>query len=147
MEKEPKNPLAKKLVAWAEEMLMLAENIEERKTTALNPELQPIIKAIFDLNQRIDDLENRVDKIDRRRSLPDPESEVKPVEVFYKEPEEESDESLSTKDHYMMLIRKALERHGGNRKLAAEELGMSERTLYRHLPPEYRKPWKRSKED
>ena len=27
----------------------------------------------------------------------------------------------------------------GNRKLADEELGMSERTLYRKLPPEYRK--------
>ena len=37
------------------------------------------------------------------------------------------------------MIRKALEKHHGNRKLAAEELGMSERTLYRKLPPEYRK--------
>ena len=36
------------------------------------------------------------------------------------------------------LIRKALERHDGNRKKAAEELGISERTLYRKLPPEYR---------
>ncbi|MGM9741535.1 MAG: sigma-54 interaction domain-containing protein [Candidatus Cryptobacteroides sp.] len=36
------------------------------------------------------------------------------------------------------MIRKALERHNGNRKKAAEELGISERTLYRKLPPEYR---------
>ena len=28
---------------------------------------------------------------------------------------------------------KALEKHGGNRKLAAEEVGISERTLYRWL--------------
>jgi transcriptional regulator with PAS, ATPase and Fis domain len=37
------------------------------------------------------------------------------------------------------MIRQALEKHRGNRKLAAEELGMSERTLYRKLPDEYRK--------
>ncbi len=36
------------------------------------------------------------------------------------------------------LIRKALEKYNGNRKKAAEELGISERTLYRKLPPEYR---------
>ena len=36
------------------------------------------------------------------------------------------------------LIRKALEKHNGNRKKAAEELGISERTLYRKLPPEFR---------
>ena len=36
------------------------------------------------------------------------------------------------------MIRKALDRHNGNRKKAAEELGISERTLYRKLPPEYR---------
>lgn len=36
------------------------------------------------------------------------------------------------------LIRKALDKYNGNRKKAAEELGISERTLYRKLPPEYR---------
>lgn len=43
------------------------------------------------------------------------------------------------------LIRKALERHNGNRKKAAEELGISERTLYRKLPPEYRNAKKTGK--
>lgn len=36
------------------------------------------------------------------------------------------------------LIRKALEKHNGNRKKAAEELGISERTLYRKLPEEFK---------
>ncbi len=40
---------------------------------------------------------------------------------------------LSIKDKNLELIQKALERHGGNRKLAAGELGISERTLYRKL--------------
>ena len=33
-------------------------------------------------------------------------------------------------------IRRALEKHHGNRKLAAAELGISERTLYRRLSKE-----------
>ena len=37
------------------------------------------------------------------------------------------------------LIRRALDKHHGNRKLAAQELGMSERTLYRKMPQDYRK--------
>ncbi len=37
------------------------------------------------------------------------------------------------------LILKALEKHNGNRKLAAEELGISERTLYRKLSKSNRK--------
>jgi transcriptional regulator with PAS, ATPase and Fis domain len=31
------------------------------------------------------------------------------------------------------MIKKALERHGGKRKYAAAELGISERTLYRKI--------------
>lgn len=51
----------------------------------------------------------------------------------------EAQESLSIKGASDDLIRKALEKHNGNRKKAAEELGISERTLYRKMPPEYRK--------
>ena len=47
-------------------------------------------------------------------------------------------ESLSVKKSQEELIRRALEKHDGNRKLAALELGMSERSLYRKLPPEYK---------
>ena len=36
-------------------------------------------------------------------------------------------------NHEKNLIKKSLERHKGKRKLAAEELGISERTLYRKI--------------
>ena len=113
-------------------------------------DLQPIVKAIFDLNQRIDDLEARVD----RRSLPAPAVAAQEAEwqgqdftaptgrVVESGPVEQPEPeppTLSVKEQEAELIRKALEKHGGNRKLAAEELGMSERTLYRKLPHEYRK--------
>ncbi len=51
----------------------------------------------------------------------------------------EPDASLSIRGANEDLIRKALEKHNGNRKKAAEELGISERTLYRKLPEEYKK--------
>ena len=47
--------------------------------------------------------------------------------------EEEIKETLSLHDKELELIKKSLERHKGKRKLAAEELGISERTLYRKI--------------
>ena len=120
--------------------------------SGLNVDLQPIVKAIFDLNQRIDDLEAIVN----RRQLPPPPPPRREEEAEWQgaeftaptgrnvdmDPDEQpqaEDAGLSWKHTQDDLIRKALEKHGGNRKLAAEELGMSERTLYRKLPAEYRK--------
>ncbi len=42
-------------------------------------------------------------------------------------------ESLSIQEKELELIKKSLEKHSGKRKLAAEELGISERTLYRKI--------------
>jgi|TARA_R110000737_G_scaffold21067_1_gene39434 transcriptional regulator with PAS, ATPase and Fis domain len=49
------------------------------------------------------------------------------------ETHEEVEESLSLEDREKELIKKALEKHRGKRKYAAEELGISERTLYRKI--------------
>lgn len=46
---------------------------------------------------------------------------------------EEIEESLSLVEKESDLIRKALKKHKGKRKLAARELGISERTLYRKI--------------
>ncbi|MEO6524745.1 MAG: sigma-54 dependent transcriptional regulator [Mucilaginibacter sp.] len=46
---------------------------------------------------------------------------------------EEVEESLSLIEKESDLIRKALKKHRGKRKLAAQELGISERTLYRKI--------------
>ncbi len=63
---------------------------------------------------------------------------VKPA--IYEEPDtedyelhEEVQESLSLEDRERELIQKALDKHRGRRKYAAEELGISERTLYRKI--------------
>ena len=116
-------------------------------------ERQAIFKAIFDLKQEVDALKARLD----RRELPPPppiapqreEAEWqgeedypahKPIlHVHTSDVPEETEHTLSVRRSEEELIRQALEKHHGNRKKAAEELGMSERSLYRKLPAEYRK--------
>lgn len=46
---------------------------------------------------------------------------------------EEVEESLSLTEKESDLIKKALKKHKGKRKAAAQELGISERTLYRKI--------------
>ena len=103
-------------------------------------ERQAIFKAIFDLKQEVDALKARLD----RRELPaPPHTEPAVEEAEWQEQaefqEQEEEGSLSVRRNEEDLIRQALEKYHGNRKKAAEELGMSERTLYRKLPPEYRR--------
>jgi transcriptional regulator with PAS, ATPase and Fis domain len=47
--------------------------------------------------------------------------------------EEFVEESLSLEDKEVELIKKALDKHNGKRKYAAQDLGISERTLYRKI--------------
>ena len=70
-----------------------------------------------------------------------PQQATAEVEVIH-EPQEdkyhfaeeiEEEETLSLQDKELELIKKSLERHNGKRKLAAAELGISERTLYRKI--------------
>ena len=54
----------------------------------------------------------------------------------FDEPIQESEvieESLSLQDKEIDLIKRALEKHNGKRKNAAQDLGISERTLYRKI--------------
>ncbi len=45
----------------------------------------------------------------------------------------EEEEVLKLEQKEIELIKKSLERHKGKRKAAADELGISERTLYRKI--------------
>lgn len=57
--------------------------------------------------------------------------QISPTYDYAEEVEEE--ESLSIQDNELELIKRSLEKHDGKRKAAAEELGISERTLYRKI--------------
>ena len=100
-----------------------------------------IFKILYQLRQDIDELKARVDQMppeDRRDedaplgklliSAEDVHSSTLP-----QEPAAPVHEAVSIQDVSAELIRKSLERHGGRRKPAADELGISERTLYRKI--------------
>ena len=129
---------------------MLYEGPQTQGSAFNQDERQAIFKAIFDLKQEVDALKARID----RRELPAPPQPAMQEEaewqgdgefddsapiVHVQTMQEPQDHSLSVRRTEEDLIRQALQKHHGNRKKAAEELGMSERTLYRKLPPEYRK--------
>jgi len=75
-----------------------------------------------------------------QRLLPTVQPKTEPVPNYSVEVQtedfelhEEVQESLSLEDREKELIQKALDKHRGRRKHAAEELGISERTLYRKI--------------
>ena len=98
---------------------------------------QMIVKALLDLKQEVD----RLKSIVASNAIKQAEPQIQePEEVEWQEPEhkEEPQEvrTLSIQEIEKENIARALEKFGGNRKLAAEALGISERTLYRRLKNE-----------
>ncbi|MGP1622050.1 MAG: sigma-54 interaction domain-containing protein [Candidatus Cryptobacteroides sp.] len=113
---------------------------------------QMFIKAILELKQDVEKLKSYVysgnnvhsylpqsNKRDTHESLEaewqeseEPVNTVERGEAII-DKNENKEENLSLQKAGIDLMRKALEKNGGNRKLAAAELGISERTLYRRL--------------
>ncbi len=66
-------------------------------------------------------------------SIPEHVSQDNIEDKYHFAEEIQEEETLSLQDKELELIKKSLERHNGKRKLAAAELGISERTLYRKI--------------
>ena len=122
-------------------------------------EREIMYKILFDMRNDINDLkkltmdfiqndDNSIDSEDRKKLIQkiyNPPENENQVEVVHIEnnygPSEnyefaetiDADESLSIQEKEIELIKKSLERNKGKRKLAAKELGISERTLYRKI--------------
>ena len=114
-------------------------------------EREAIIRTLFQLKQEVDYLKEVIEKAGLGRvgaatiAPPvqnDEEDQWQPQVPSYDEPEEqdpedqvldETPEQMSIKEASFELIEKVLRKHGGNRKAAAAELKISERTLYRKL--------------
>ena len=105
-------------------------------------EREAIIRMLLQLKQEVDYLKDVMEKAGLTRSsapaLPPPEVALPEMVELNEDPEEqdfqEQDfEDLSIKAASLDLIEKVLHKHGGNRKAASVELGISERTLYRKI--------------
>jgi len=112
---------------------------------------EAIIRALYQLRQDVDYLKSVVlgggasvgaaaADLQQTKSITAPDIHGRVVDREDMEaPEEqiieaqENDDPLSIEKSNMSLIERALKKHNGNRKLAAQELGISERSLYRKL--------------
>ena len=120
-----------------------------RGETMSDSDRQMFIKAILDLKREVDDLKARVngavheDPVVLNSHVMAEEAEWQgqgaPVsseeigKVVDINVQDNQSDDLSIKKSNLENIVKALEKHHGNRKLAAREVGLSERTLYRKI--------------
>jgi transcriptional regulator with PAS, ATPase and Fis domain len=102
----------------------LVLDLMENKDVSLSDDHARIIQNLYDGNMR-DVVPNEPVKKSFHLQHIDKEN--------IQDTEEVVEESLSLEDKEIELIEKALEKHKGKRKYAAEELGISERTLYRKI--------------
>ena len=93
------------------------------------------VKALLDLKQEVDALRDRTERLEAgSRGLPSGNDFPGTPEQGAEEAEwQEQTEDLSIRKASDDLIEKALEKHGGNIREAAAELGISERTVYRKI--------------
>ncbi|MDR0295745.1 MAG: sigma-54 dependent transcriptional regulator [Prevotellaceae bacterium] len=110
------------------------------KDQAMSSEREILYNILFELRNDINTLKQVVHEISQERSIkPATVSINQPVNVSHSldtditDTEEIKEENLSIEEHEKSLIKMALSKNNGNRKLAAEELGISTRTLYRKL--------------
>ncbi|MDG2350465.1 MAG: sigma-54 dependent transcriptional regulator [Flavobacteriaceae bacterium] len=110
------------------------ELMQKGNTQDVQKDNQSLIQKIYREENESDDTKDDLEVL----SLP--EKNTQNVEIIENNPDKyhfaeeiQEEETLSLHDKELELIKKSLERHHGKRKLAASELGISERTLYRKI--------------
>ena len=119
-------------------------------------EREILYKILFELRSNVNDMRREMSTLKKQiedvqtpaqQTAPLPATQLTPIQPIqpiqpmgttledavaeeYIEPEQES---LNLNDLGRQMLEKALQRNGGNRKKAAAELGISDRTLYRRL--------------
>jgi transcriptional regulator with PAS, ATPase and Fis domain len=104
-------------------------------------DLKRLVAEIMDKRSGTDIREEHAGMIDKLYQSAEHEQAVPPQTLHITPPESQDiqdteeiiEESLSLEKKEIELIKKALDKHKGKRKYAAEELGISERTLYRKI--------------
>lgn len=117
------------------------ELMQEGNAKKVKDENEQLIKKIYgeteESAQNYNDFDDQLEILQIPEKNPQEKetySDMTDIDEQYDFAEEiEEEETLSLQDKEVELIRKSLERHNGKRKPAADELGISERTLYRKI--------------
>ena len=96
-------------------------------------EKEGLIQKIYGNDTRDNKEENVLTVVNPKHELQNDTPIIHPQDNYSYAETIEAEEPLSLLEKEIEMIKKALERSNGKRKLAAEELGISERTLYRKI--------------
>ena len=124
--------------------------IKKDEDKSFSSEREILYKILFDMKSDMNDLKKLVFDLIRRGDIDVAfqETNSRAIKNLFREAKEETttnnvniiqdteeiiEESLSLADKEVEMIKKALEKYNGKRKMAAGELGISERTLYRKI--------------
>lgn len=134
-----------------EQLPLLIANTHSNEKSFSN-EREILYQVLFDMKKDIDELKKMVHQhkqppvtptkntdnepsflpsIVDKNTLPKTEKHIKEVEI--EDAQEYEEHNFSVNEMEKNLIKKALEKHNGKRKLAALDLKISERTLYRKI--------------
>lgn len=134
-----------------EQLPLLIANTHNNEKSFSN-EREILYQVLFDMKKDIDELKKMVHQhkqppvtptkntdnepsflpsIVDKNTLPKTEKHIKEVEI--EDAQEYEEHNFSVNEMEKNLIKKALEKHNGKRKLAALDLKISERTLYRKI--------------
>ncbi|MDR1112889.1 MAG: sigma-54 dependent transcriptional regulator [Bacteroidales bacterium] len=144
------NTLAKYLTSPMQSYLPVLAPREVEKFDHL--EMEMLLSVLKEMRQELNDLKQQVRHLSGHDQLPTANHFIHPtyphkidlepdVELLHKAAEQDDsfetpiiiDDSYSLLDNEKKLIKHALDKHNGKRKEAADELGISERTLYRKI--------------
>ena len=120
-----------------EETTLLPATVQHQEKMETS-EKEVIVRMLLQLKQEVDYLKGVVEALSKEERI---QGELPHFDEQNEAPEEQEldeeqigpSEVLSLRSLSYDLIDKVLRKHGGNRKAAAAELGISERTLYRKL--------------
>lgn len=110
--------------------LELMQNGSNQKVQEEN---ESLIEKIYGNSDEDAEPEEADDKLEVLQIAQNNQNSKKKEDKYFFAEEIEEEEPLSLQDKELELIKKSLERHRGKRKAAADELGISERTLYRKI--------------
>ena len=114
----------------------LPQHIKGKGTqSAFNPDPEMLFKAMLEMKKDIESLKGAVKKLleEKGEHIAEPINALPAAPEFIDVEVSEATPSLSVDDMQKELIKKALIKHGGRKELAALELKMSVRTLYRKI--------------
>ena len=127
--------------------------IKNNSDHSFENEREILYKILFELRGNVNDMRREMSQLKKQmedvKTSPSPITPIQPIQPIqpihpispiledaeaeeYIEPTPEQ-ENLNLSDLSRQMLEKALERNNGNRKKAAQELGISDRTLYRRL--------------